>query len=327
MIVRRTLPAFFLVLLSLAVHRQLEAGRRAYPNAGAVTAQRSLTQRPSTGTFPDWRAGNDCPEPDFQVHHYSSDLYIIRQSKCRTFEAPFMYLIFGEEKVLLMDTGAVPSTDVYGTVITIVERWLSRHQRDTIDLVVAHTHTHPDHIAGDSQFAGQPYVDQVVGLGLNQVIQFWGFHDFPHDQTEIDLGNRVIDVLGTPGHQIASVSLYDRKTRLLLTGDIVYPGHLFIFSPSHWDDFQESLRRLAAFAAEHPVEWVLGCHIEMSAVPFGSYAWGTPAHPNEHVLQFRPEELIEIRDAAFAMGDTPTCRVFDDFVIHPVYLCGITWNP
>ena len=60
--------------------------------------------------------------------------------------------------------------------------------------------------------------------------------------------------------------------------------------------------------------------------PFGPYSYGTQSHPDEHVLQLPPEELMEILFAAYSMGSTPHCEVFDDFVIQPVYLCGLQWN-
>ena len=35
---------------------------------------------------------------------------------------------------------------------------------------------------------------------------------------------------------------------------------------------------------------------------------------------------MEILFAAFTMGSIPHCEVFDEFVIHPLFLCGIQWN-
>src|SRR5690348_8541170 len=52
------------------------------------------------GAFPDqWiRGGPDCgDEPDLQVHRYSDGVFILRQSLCTSFEAPFLYLIFGAD--------------------------------------------------------------------------------------------------------------------------------------------------------------------------------------------------------------------------------------
>lgn len=280
------------------------------------------------GVFPGkWINGDDCAnEPPIQVHAYNEDFYILRQSKCEIFEAPFLFLIFGEEKALLMDTGANNATPVRQIVDGVIADWLAAKGRRSIDLIVAHTHGHFDHIAGDGQFPASPYVVQIVDAGVGQALPFWGFRDYPLDDQTIDLGGRVLDVLGTPGHHPVSVTLYDRRTQILMTGDIVYPGHLFVFSQPHWSDFKDSIQRLIRFARARPVEWVVGCHIEMSDTPFQPYRYGTTAHPDEHVLQFHPRELVEIGAAAFSMGNQPVCRIYDEFVIHPVYRCGINWN-
>ena len=136
----------------------------------------------------------------------------------------------------------------------------------------------------------------------------------------------MIDVIGTPGHAPASVSLYDRETRLLMTADIIYPGHLFVFALAEWADFVDSVKRLVEFAKVNPVEWVVGCHVEMSATPFVSFAYGDKVQPNEHVLQFKPEILTKVLRACNGMGAKPRFAKFDEFVIHPVYEYPITWN-
>ncbi|HMC59831.1 MAG TPA: hypothetical protein VKJ01_11620, partial [Candidatus Solibacter sp.] len=61
------------------------------------------------GTLPStWTTGGpNCLElPDWQVHEYNPAFYIIRQSGCIHYEKPFLYLIFGRERALLVDTGA-----------------------------------------------------------------------------------------------------------------------------------------------------------------------------------------------------------------------------
>jgi len=324
------LVAVFAPLLALGVVRSLEA--TAPPPFEAMEASmaslRASTPPRAGGGFPArWNAGNDCAnEPYWQFHNYNDDLYIIRQSKCTIFEAPFLYLIFGEDNVLLMDTGAVASLDVWQAIKQGLEHWSSVSGKAAPPLIVAHTHTHPDHIQGDWSFAGQPGVQEVVGLDQSSVESFWGFQDFPNDVPTIDLGNRVLDVLGTPGHQAASVTLYDRETQLLLTGDIVYPGHLFVFTESDWTDFRLSIQRLVQFAMANPVQWVLGCHIEFSNTPYEPYAWGTSVHPDEHELELAPDVLVRILRACRKQGADPSCTIYKDFVIHPVYKCGIVWN-
>jgi hypothetical protein len=54
------------------------------------------------GSLPGGRAS----EPKFQVHPYDPHTYLLRQSKTVSYEAPFLYLLFGNERALLLDTGA-----------------------------------------------------------------------------------------------------------------------------------------------------------------------------------------------------------------------------
>lgn len=332
MVLHKVVPLSFAAILACGASHHFLAPEALSAGAGAggaLPSELAAANPPAeTGVFPDeWIRGLDCAnDPPIQVHPYNSDLYILRQSKCDTFEAPFLYLIFGEERALLMDTGSFPTSPVARTVDSIVRRWLAENDKDSIELIVAHTHSHVDHVQSDAQFEDVPYVSTIVGLTLDDVKAFWGFQDYPTDVPTIDLGNRVIDVLGTPGHQGASVTLYDRSTHLLMTGDIVYPGHLFVFSAPTWIDFVRSIRRLTQFALTHPVEWVVGCHIEYSDTPGQPYMWSATSHPTEAPLQMSPDVLLDILSASQAMGSNPQCTIFDDFVIHPVYLCGITWN-
>ena len=58
-----------------------------------------------SGTLPKaWITGGEkCMEaPDWQVHEYNPDLYILGESGCTHYEKPFLYLFFGTERVLLV---------------------------------------------------------------------------------------------------------------------------------------------------------------------------------------------------------------------------------
>src|SRR5579872_2942874 len=97
-----------------------------------------------------WRvSGPQCPaKPEFQIHEYNEDFFILRESGCSNYEKPFLYLLFGKEKVLMLDTGA-GKTDVAEVVKGVIDRWLVKNKRESIPLIVAHTHAHRDHTSGD----------------------------------------------------------------------------------------------------------------------------------------------------------------------------------
>src|SRR5690242_10024997 len=83
--------------------------------------------------------GPNCMEvPDWQVHEYNTDLYILRESGCTHYEKPFLYLIFGKERALLIDTGAGASD-----AAPVIARLIAKRAKP-VPLVVAHTHAHGD---------------------------------------------------------------------------------------------------------------------------------------------------------------------------------------
>ena len=55
-----------------------------------------------------------------------------------------------------------------------------------------------------------------------------GIADWPNGIGQIDLGDRVIDVMPTPGHYSSHVAYYDRQTGLFFSGDFLLPGRLLI---------------------------------------------------------------------------------------------------
>ena len=48
-----------------------------------------------------------------QVHRYNAHSYILRQNPAVHWEAPFMYLLFGTERALLIDTGATEEAEYF----------------------------------------------------------------------------------------------------------------------------------------------------------------------------------------------------------------------
>jgi hydroxyacylglutathione hydrolase len=267
-----------------------------------------------------WIHGSpDCAlatDPPLQVHALDKDTYILRQSKCENFEAPFLYLLFGTERALLLDTGAPGAggrpLPLRPFVDGIIAQWEAlHHPAASFELVVVHTHGHDDHMAGDSQFAGRPRT-RVVPAGVAAVSSFFGFADWPNGRARFDLGERELTLLAVPGHLDDHIAVYDPRTRILLSGDVFYPGFLFV---NDRRAFRQSIARLADFLAVHPVTMLLGCHIEMSRAPGLVYAYGTTYQPFEHALELYPHHLLELHAAIGAMGDDLTRKVFDDFIL------------
>jgi glyoxylase-like metal-dependent hydrolase (beta-lactamase superfamily II) len=58
----------------------------------------------------------------------------------------------------------------------------------------------------------------------------------------VDLGDRVLEVLHTPGHSPGGLSFLDRQARVLFVADLLYLGRMFLFFPtSDTAQFRESL--------------------------------------------------------------------------------------
>lgn len=235
-----------------------------------------------------WNEGaEDCkahPQPPLQVHAYNAQTFILRENLCSTFEAPFMYLLVGSTRALLIDTGDVADPGPMPLAATV-----ARLVPAGLPLLVVHTHRHLDHRAGDPQFASLPNV-QVVGYDIDSVRRFYHFEHWPDGIGRIDLGGRVVDVLPTPGHEATHVAFYDRNTALFFSGDFMLPGRLLIA-----DDAAAlaSARRVADFVRNRPVAWVLGGHIEED-VHGNLFDWGSQHHPGEHRLAMSRSDLLAL---------------------------------
>jgi virginiamycin B lyase len=255
----------------------------------------------AVGTLPKtWQTGGpDCSVlPKWQVHEYNPDLFILRESGCTHFEKPFLYLIFGSDKALLEDTGA-GQVDTATVVTEAVSRWAQRNKKDSVPLIVMHSHAHGDHTAGDAQFKDKPNV-QFVAATVPEIQKAFGIANWPADVGHIDLGGRILDVIPIPGHNDASIALYDRLTGILLTGDSVYPGRLYA---ADFPAFVASNQRLVDFTRDKPVSHILGTHIEQVRTPFEDYPRGTQYQPDEHVLELTRGDLLDLNDALMRLSE------------------------
>lgn len=275
------------------------------PSVPGVTDNSGMTNFP-----PQWHDGTNPDNPDHQVHWYDERTVIIRQSLRTSFEGPFIYLLLGSERALLLDTGTGDAD-----LRKVVDELLDGRN---LELVVAHTHGHGDHVGGDDQFQEGAV---VVGKTAEEVAAYFGITAWPDQVIEFDLGDRVLDVVPIPGHHPSHLAFYDRSTQLLLTGDSLYPGRLYVFD---WPAFRASIARLAAFVAGgKPVRLVLGTHIEMTQEPGVDFDFGSDRHPAEHQLQLPPDALTQLAAALEEAGDTPQRIVRDDFIVFPLSPEGV----
>lgn len=172
-------------------------------------------------------------------------------------EEVFCYLVKGEKKDLLIDTGMgiLPITQV-----------LEKVRNSARELIVVNTHWHFDHVGGNNQFKTvfvPNNTDEVRGLlrgwsweDLEKYGFFDGFYnnddstvppdfDLEHfflpgskniepvlkDGYIIDLGGKTLEIIETPGHTPGGISLFEHANGLLFTSDLLYEGPLYAFEP------------------------------------------------------------------------------------------------
>lgn len=283
---------------------------------GDFAAETPLEARPLDVA---WIHGSDSAkhntDPDIQVFAYDRHTFILRQNMAVNYEAPFLFLLFGNSRAVLIDTGATASAEFFPlrqVVDDLMARWVADHPRDDYRLLVLHTHGHSDHVSGDGQFADRPDTT-VVGGDLESAWAYFGFDHDPDRVTLIDLGDRVLETFATPGHHAAAVTYYDPHTGFLLTGDTVYPGRLYV---PDWPAFTQSIDRMIRFIEGRPVTHVLGCHIEMVAgQPGVDYPVLTTYQPDEPPLEMTVSQLHDLRKAINEVGDRPGRHEFPDFII------------
>jgi len=288
--------------------------RRSLAAVGALLLLAGAAPPSAPPIFAHWIDGTTPSEPETQVQTIDADTFVIRQSVETNFEAPFLYLIFGKERALLLDTGA-GGLKIRPTIDQLIDAWRAKHGGRAIRLVVAHTHGHGDHHAGDGEFADRPDTD-VIGLKPEQVAAFFHIADWPREEARFDLGGRVLDIIPTPGHESAHIMVYDARTRLLFSGDMLYPGRLYV-PLDQFGAFQASADRLAAFARTHPIRALLGAHIEMTTMPGQDYPMRAPTHPSEHPLPLPPSAIGELQKAVDQAGPNPTIDRHADFIVYP----------
>jgi glyoxylase-like metal-dependent hydrolase (beta-lactamase superfamily II) len=211
----------------------------------------------------------------FEVQKRADGVSLIHEPWVRPYYRCNLWHIQGRDRDVLVDTGS--------GVVSLREQlpWLT----DRPLLAVA-SHTHFDHIAGHHEFAerlvhpaeadilasptrASTLADAYVGDEM-----FEAHPDCPLCYAEyqvkaapatrlidegdvLDLGDRALEVLHTPGHSPGGISLWEAKTQTLFSGDIIYDGPLIEDAyHSNLHDYAASLERLRKL----PVRTVHGGH-------------------------------------------------------------------
>lgn len=192
-----------------------------------------------------------------------------------------MFLLIGEEKALSVDGGLG-----VGSVRRLCESLTDRPVEHIL------THTHWDHVGAAHEWdavgvhpKGRDKLANDYTEGCRDFVESWKGRPFPEgfvpekftippahfgwplkEGDVIDLGGRRIHVYETPGHSPDSVSLFDEREKVLISGDLVKPGQaLFIQVPTAvLSDYAPSLRKLEKVAKEKGAKYVCSGHTDPS---------------------------------------------------------------
>lgn len=183
----------------------------------------------------------------FTIEQIDADTYAI--SEYKHWEETHCYLLCGTDRAILIDTGL--------GVANIRE---VTDSLTALPVTVVTTHVHWDHIGGHKYFNSITVHDaetdwlsvkfpiplSVVksnlmcepcnfprGFSIDDYEIFQGVPQrILHDRDHLDLGNRQLSVIHTPGHSPGHCCFYEPKREYLYSGDLIYRGCLDAFYPS-----------------------------------------------------------------------------------------------
>lgn len=215
----------------------------------------------------------------YDVENIGDGVSLIRETHVASWLRCNIWHVRGRDFDLVIHTGMV-LRPLHKEIAQIVEK--------PVKAVL--THSHFDHVGGANQFdcrlghsaeadlfadpcdddpnEKEPYYP-FVRAETFKALPFDGFDHRSYrvcsapltgylDEGDVlDLGDRVFQIFHLPGHSPGSITLYENKTRILFSGDVVYDGDLFD-NTSHSDPviYRESLKRLKQL----PVSVVHGGH-------------------------------------------------------------------
>jgi glyoxylase-like metal-dependent hydrolase (beta-lactamase superfamily II) len=186
---------------------------------------------------------------------------------------------------MLIDSGAVEDEVAMPLASTLADL-LPKVNGVPLPLLVAHTHRHADHRAGDAQLARLPGAE-IVPIEPEDIVKFYGFKSWFEDAVKVDLGGRVVEAIAVPGHLRDHLLFYDANTGLVFSGDFLLPGRLLV---DDIDAYKASADRAVAYLKDKPVTAILGGHIELG-IDGEPFTAGSSYHPNERALALTKQDL------------------------------------
>ncbi|MBT3425873.1 MAG: MBL fold metallo-hydrolase [Gammaproteobacteria bacterium] len=174
----------------------------------------------------------------------------------RYFQHNYNYLLLGEKEAVVFDAGT-GQRDIRSVVASITQ----------LPVTFIPSHLHYDHIGNEVIFARTalidlPHLRERVREGVLQLVWYEHLGELEgyaapalaisrwlKPGESIDLGDRQLTVLYTPGHTDDSISLLDPASGYLFSGDFIYPGPLYGFLPnSNMGDYLQGSITLQAIA-------------------------------------------------------------------------------
>ncbi|MDB6083428.1 MAG: rane dipeptidase [Gammaproteobacteria bacterium] len=185
----------------------------------------------------------------------------------RYYQANYAYLIVGERRALLFDSGS-GTRDIMGVVTSLTH----------LPVTVMPSHLHFDHTGGIRPFKSVAMIDlpetradvtngkltpsryEYLGMIDGLMPPAFTVTEWVKPGTTIDLGGRVLQILHVPGHTPSSVALYDAATHQLFAGDFIYPTTLYAFLPgASLAKYRETTRELLATLPADTKIWTAHC--------------------------------------------------------------------
>jgi len=246
-----------------------------------------------------------------QVHQYNNHTFILRQNPAIHWEAPFMYLLFGSEGAVLLDTGATAEAEYFpirATVDALISRWQQVNGVSSLPLTVVPLGSEISQTEGLGQFEGRPDTSILLPTEAAR-------NDLFEDglQTSLDLGGgRALTLISTPGVDTSAITVYDPYTDFLFTGNSFYAGRLVI---RDFSAYKDSLKRLLGFTDKNPVMWAMGGRIEMSDYPGLDYRLRSNYRPREHDLQLPASLLQDCYDIVHLINGQKDIRIHEEFIV------------